>query len=78
VINWVQPVFRFSNIGNDFEIPPAYPAPSVGFDWRKYDFGARVGIIRGVDFTAEYSRLDMIGATTQHPDELLLTFRAAF
>jgi hypothetical protein len=78
VINWIQPVVRFSNIGNDFEIPPAYPAPSVGFDWRKYDFGARVGIIRGVDFTAEYSRLDMIGAITQHPDELLVTFRAAF
>src|SRR6185503_4118546 len=55
VINWVQPVFRFSNIANDFETPPAYPAPSVGFDLRKYDVGVRVGIIRGIDFTAEYA-----------------------
>lgn len=78
VINWVQPVLRFSNIANDFETPPAYPAPSVGFDWRKWDIGVRVGVIRGMDFTAEYSRVDMIAPPTLHPDELLLTFRAAF
>ena len=78
VINWIQPVVRFSNIGNDFETPTAYPAPSVGFDWRKWDIGVRVGIIRGMDFTAEYSRHDMIVPPTLHPDELLLTFRAAF
>lgn len=78
VINWVQPVLRFSNISNDFETPTAYPAPSVGFDWRKYDIGVRVGIIRGMDFTAEYARHDMIVPPKEHPDELLLTFRAAF
>jgi hypothetical protein len=78
VINWVQPVVRFSNIGNDFEAPREYPAPSVGFDWRKWDIGVRVGIIRGVDFTAEYARVDMMGDETLHPDEFLLTFRAAF
>jgi hypothetical protein len=78
VINWIQPVVRFSNIGNRFDTPPAYPAPSVGFDWRKYDLGVRVGIIRGVDFTAEYARNDMIVPPKLHPDELLLTFRAAF
>jgi hypothetical protein len=78
VINWIQPVFRFSNIGNKFEVPFNYPAPSVGFDWRKYDLGVRVGVIRGIDFTAEYSRHDMIVPPTLHPDELLLTFRAAF
>jgi hypothetical protein len=37
-----------------------------------------VGIIRGIDFTAEYARLDMIVPPTEHPDELLLTFRAGF
>jgi hypothetical protein len=78
VINWIQPVLRFSNISNDFETPTAYPAPSVGFDWRKYDLGVRVGIVRGLDFTAEYARIDMIVPPTLHPDELLLTFRAAF
>jgi hypothetical protein len=78
VINWIQPVVRFSNIGNKFEVPFNYPAPSVGFDWRKYDLGVRVGVIRGIDFTAEYSRNDMIVPPKLHPDELLLTFRAAF
>jgi len=34
--------------------------------------------VRGLDFTAEYSRIDMIVPPTLHPDELLLTFRAAF
>ena len=56
---------RFSNISNDFETPPAYPAPSVGYDFRKYDLGIRVGIIRGMDFTAEYARLDMIVPPTR-------------
>jgi hypothetical protein len=37
-----------------------------------------VGIVRGLDFTAEYARVDMIAPPTLHPDELLLTFRAAF
>ena len=78
VINWIQPVVRFSNIGNKFEAPADYPAPSVAFDWRKYDLGVRVGIVRGLDFTAEYSRHDMIVPPKLHPDELLLTFRAAF
>jgi len=78
VVNWIQPVFRFSNISNDFETPTAYPAPSVGFDWRKYDFGVRVGIVRNLDFTAEYAHLDMIAPPTLHPDEFLLTFRGAF
>jgi hypothetical protein len=78
VINWIQPVIRFSSIGNDFEVPFNYPAPSVGFDWKKFDLGVRVGIIRGVDFTAEYSRNNMKVPPTLHPDELLLTFRVAF
>jgi len=78
VINWVQPVVRFSNINNRFDVPREYPAPSVGFDWRKYDLGVRVGIIRGMDFSAEFSHLDMVVPPTLHPDELLLTLRAGF
>jgi len=77
--NWIQPVLRFSRIGNDFVMNPQYPAPSVGWNWRKYDLGVRIGIVRGIDMTAEYSRND---AKTEdgnlHPDEFLVTFRAAF
>jgi hypothetical protein len=49
------------------------------WDWRKYDFGFRLGVVRGLDLTAEYARN---GTTTRkgvlHPDEGLLTLHAAF
>jgi hypothetical protein len=77
--NWIQPVLRFSRIGNDFVMNPQYPAPSVGWNWRKYDLGVRIGIVRGIDMTAEYSRNDAKTEDgTLHPDEFLVTFRAAF
>ena len=61
------------------ENPPGFVAPSTGWDWRKFDYGVRIGIVRGLDLTAEYARHD---ATTRrgfvHPDEWLVTLRAAF
>ena len=51
----------------------------MSWNWIKYDFGFRVGIVRGLDLTAEYARHD---ATTRrgfvHPDEWLVTVRTAF
>jgi hypothetical protein len=55
----------------------AYPAPSVGWVWKKYDFGVRVGIVRGIDVTAEYQR-NTTWFDTLHPDEALVTLRLAF
>lgn len=78
VLNWVQPTVRFSNINNGFTVPGDYPAPSVGFNFRKLDIGARVGILRDMDFTAEYARVDMVASPTLHPDEWLLTMRVGF
>lgn len=80
VFNWVEPVARVSRIKNDFFTPRTYPALSVGWDWTKYDFGLRLGILPEVDFTAEYSRNDaelFLGGKL-HPDELLLTLRVGF
>ena len=64
-------------IGNEFDAPVAYPALSVDWDWRKYDLGVRIGLLRDVDLTLEYSRHDMIVPTvgTLHPDEALATLR---
>jgi hypothetical protein len=77
--NWIQPALRFSSLNTDFVTPKDYPAPSVGWDWRKWDIGLRFGILKGVDVTAEYSRLDAMTDTgTIHPDEALVTFRAEF
>lgn len=78
VINWVQPVVRVSFIDNEFE-RPGFVAPSFTWDWTKIDFGFRLGIVRGIDLTAEYARHDMKTARgTLHPDEVLVTLRAAF
>jgi hypothetical protein len=78
-VNWIQPAVRVSRIANDFAAPAGYLAPSFAWDWAKYDFGVRVGIVRNVDLTVEYARNDM---TTKkgvlHPDELLVTLRAGF
>jgi hypothetical protein len=79
VVNWIEPEVRISYIDNLWENPPGFVAPSTGWDWRKYDYGVRIGIVRGLDLTAEYARHD---ATTRrgfvHPDEWLVTLRAAF
>ncbi len=79
VVNWIEPAVRVSYIDNLFSQPAGFVAPSFGWDWRKYDFGFRLGIVRGLDLSAEYSRNE---STTRrgvlHPDEGLLTLRAAF
>lgn len=77
--NWVQPAVRVSRIDNDFYAPIGFAAPSFAWDWTKLDAGVRVGIVRNVDLTAEYSRHDMrTRVGNLHPDELLVTLRAGF
>jgi hypothetical protein len=76
---WVEPVVRASFINNHFVAPPLYPAPSVAWDWRKYDLGVRAGIVPGIDLTAEYALNDVnTRPGTIHPDEVLITLRAAY
>jgi hypothetical protein len=79
-INWIQPVLRVSSIDNRWVTPHLYTAPSVGWDWKKYDMGVRVGIVRNVDVTAEFTRNNATLETggTLHPDEGLVTLRIAF
>jgi hypothetical protein len=79
VVNWIQPVARISAIEYGFLLPAGYVAPSFGWNWHKYDAGLRVGIIRGLDLTMEYARNDVRARSrVLHPDELLMTLRAAF
>jgi hypothetical protein len=52
----IQPAVRASSIDNHFVGDPTkYPAPSVWWDWRKYDAGVRIGLRHGLDVTAEYT-----------------------
>jgi hypothetical protein len=79
VLNWLQPDVRYSEIRNAFVMPVGHVAPQLAWDWEKLDFGLRLGIIRGLDFTAEYSRNWMkTYRGWLHPDELTITLRAAF
>jgi hypothetical protein len=79
VVNWIEPVVRASYIDILFALPAGFVAPSVGWDWRKYDFGFRMGIVRGLDLTVEYSRNESVSRKgIVSPDEGLLTVRAQF
>jgi len=79
VLRWVEPVVRASFINNHFVAPPLYPAPSVAWDWRKYDLGVRTGIVPGIDLTAEYALHDVDTRPGKlHPNEVLITLRAAY
>lgn len=80
ILNWVEPCVRVSEIVNHFFTPRTYPAPSIGWDWVKYDIGVRIGILTGVDLTVEYSRNDVLlfSGAKIHPDETLVTLRAGF
>ncbi|MBK9088759.1 MAG: hypothetical protein IPL90_06810 [Holophagales bacterium] len=77
--NWIQPAVRVSRIDNDFSAPAGMLAKSFAWDWTKFDFGFRTGIVRNVDLTVEYARHDMrTKAKVVHPDEFLVTLRAGF
>ena len=75
LFTFLQPVFRFSMLDNDFGPVPLFPAPSTFWDWKKYDIGLRVGIVSGVDFTMEYSVHDITAFLPVDEDEFLTTLR---
>jgi hypothetical protein len=74
----LQPVFRFSILSNDFKGPSTFVAPSTFWDWKKFDFGLRMGIIQGADLTIEYARHRIRSAKPVDEDEFLTTLRYRF
>jgi len=79
VLNWLDLVARYSRIDNDFAMPADFVAPSVSLDRRKLDIGLRLGILSGVDLTAEYAFNELVTDGGElRPDEGLLTLRFAF
>ena len=79
--NWIQPSFRFSWIHNRFGAPLAYPRLAVIWPWKKYDFGLRMGLVRNVDLTAEYTFHQVFRSATL-PNlpmkEFVVTLRTGF
>jgi hypothetical protein len=78
LFTFIQPVARFSMLDNDFRGSPLFVAPTTFWDWKKYDFGVRIGIVSGLDFTAEYSTHDIEAPREINLDEFLTTLRARF
>ena len=78
LFTFIQPVARFSMLDNDFRGSPLFVAPSTFWDWKKYDFGVRIGIVSGIDFTAEYATHDIEAPRNINLDEFLTTLRARF
>lgn len=79
VLNWIEPVVRYSRIDHQFALPAEFVAPSLGLDRRKLDVGVRLGIVRGLDLTLEYAFHELItGEEAVRPNEALVTLRVAY
>jgi hypothetical protein len=79
--NWVQPSFRYSWIDNRFTTPLAFPRLSVQWEWKKYDFGLRFGLVRNVDLTVEYTIHEVYrnaGLPSLPMKEFVITLRTGF
>lgn len=74
----IQPALRWSRLEPEFAGgSPAFPAPSVRWEWEKLDYGVRVGIVESIDLTIEFADHTMTlanGAEVSN-DELLTTLR---
>ncbi|HEX6098851.1 MAG TPA: hypothetical protein VF432_21225 [Thermoanaerobaculia bacterium] len=77
-LGWVQsiqPAVRASAIENDFGPVVGFPAPSIWWNWQKYDAGVRVGLQRGIDVTVEYTTHEVESRFPLDLREALVTVR---
>jgi hypothetical protein len=74
-IESIQPAVRVSAIDNHFNSHPQFPAPSLRWDWRKYDAGIRIGLKHGLDVTAEYTTQEVGSRFKLNLREALVTVR---
>lgn len=71
----IQPAVRASGIDNDFGPVAGFPAPSIWWNWQKYDAGVRVGLRRGLDVTVEYTHHEVDSRFLLNLQEALVTVR---
>jgi hypothetical protein len=57
-IRSIQPALRVSGLETHFH-GTRFPAPSVWWEWTKYDAGVRIELPHGLDVTAEYTLHDI-------------------
>jgi hypothetical protein len=74
---YIAPAIRYSKLDPEFGAPPITPSPSFAWDWEKIDYGIRLGIVQGIDLTAEFAENQFVlksGATVEN-NEVLATLR---
>jgi hypothetical protein len=71
----IQPAVRASGIDNNFGPVAGFPAPSIWWNWKKYDAGVRVGLKRGLDVTAELTQHEVESRFPLNLREALVTVR---
>lgn len=74
-VPWIRPAVRYSELSNDWSGPRTFPAPSIWWDWAKYDAGVRMGIRDWADLTVEYTVHDVKIPAELDLDELHVTLR---
>jgi hypothetical protein len=74
-IESIQPAIRYSNIVNRFGPVALFPAPSIWWNWEKYDAGVRVGLKHGLDVTLEYTQHHVASREQLNLREALVTVR---
>lgn len=72
----IQPAVRMSELDNDFTGDALrQPSPSIWWDWKKLDYGVRIGFPRNIDLTIEHSTHDVEAPRELDLDETLATLR---
>lgn len=71
----IQPAVRASGITNEFGPVAGFPAPSIWWNWLKYDAGVRIGLERGLDVTLEYTQHEVESRFPLSLREALVTVR---
>ena len=72
----ITPVIRYSRLNNNFAGHPAFPTPSLTWDWRKVDYAVNIDFSERLRLIIEYAdnQVERAGRWEDH-DELLLTLR---
>jgi hypothetical protein len=76
----IAPAVRYSTLDPDFRAPAVTPSPSFAWDWEKWDFGLRLGLVGRSDLTFEYAKntFTLASGRDVRLDELLATWRLRF
>ena len=71
----ISPVIRYSELDPDFVGNPAYPAPSVWWQWEKYDYGVNIDLSDSLRVIIEYADNTFIRAGREEENnETLVSF----